>query len=177
MWSSILLLIVVAGGAPPERPRVATSTIGSPSRPRTPARTIARDGIVALGRGRVRVAAECLWRFVGPWLLDPRVDRFVPAFEGGRVVGVKVFALRSGGILAAFGIAPGEIVHRVAGRSLSHPEEGIALVAELERALPEVISVEVSGKPRPSAPRARRRLEIHVSRAPSACSFFVDLPL
>jgi hypothetical protein len=165
---------------PPKNAGAPTSTVSarttSPSAASTTAgaaaRTLARDGLEVL-RGRLNVAELCLRRFVGPRLIDPRVDRYVPVLEGSGIAGVKVFGAKDDGYLAAFGIAPGDAVRSIAGRSLTSPEEGRALLSELEREVPAMLAIEVTRRPaRPGAAGERHRIELHVSREPSDCRYF-----
>jgi hypothetical protein len=75
---------------------------------------------------------------------DPRLDRgaaplltdarLVPAFEGGRVVGLKIFSVRAGTLPAAIGLENGDVIQRINGHELTSPAAGLELHASLQEA-------------------------------------------
>jgi general secretion pathway protein C len=57
--------------------------------------------------------------------------RAVPHFEGGKSIGFRLFAIRSGSIFDKIGLKNGDIIQRINGSEMSDPSKALQLLQEL----------------------------------------------
>lgn len=79
-------------------------------------------GITIDERGVVRVPQATFDRAVNSFVNGGTPCALVPAFEGGRAIGVKLFGIRPGSLLAALGFENGDIVTRVGTLEIVDPQ-------------------------------------------------------
>ena len=103
-------------------------------------------GIHRVSETEVEVSAAALDAMLtSPGLMDGA--SLVPSTVGGRVLGVRLFGVRSGGVLAALGLENGDTLRTVAGREVSSPELALdALVAVRSAVGPIAVELERGGR-------------------------------
>ncbi len=74
-------------------------------------------------------------------------SRAVPAVEGGRVVGLKLFSIRPGSTLDELGLNNGDVVLRINGHELTSAEKTLELYTSLPDASSIVVDIERRGAP------------------------------
>jgi general secretion pathway protein C len=57
--------------------------------------------------------------------------RAVPHFEGGKSIGFRLFAIRSGSIFDKIGLKNGDVIQRINGSEMSDPSRALQLLQEL----------------------------------------------
>jgi type II secretory pathway component PulC len=138
-----LPFFVACGGGAPE-PKTAeapkTSTTGA-SAPPMDVGAPARAPITQLKRAAVKTA---IGQGLGVLLQNVQVDDY-PAMKDGRFQGFKLKALNPDW---AVDLRPGDVIMRVNGQSIEHPEEADAALRSLEKAASLKIDYEREGKPR-----------------------------
>lgn len=73
--------------------------------------------------------------------------RLVPAFKDGAPMGFKLFAIRRGSLLAAFGFQNGDVVRAINDRELLNPQDALAATEALKGAKKFVVKLERRGEP------------------------------
>ncbi len=136
--SSLVLLLVACGGEASENPPPATpaSAVSAKS-----ARPAPRAKVTQLSRSGVR---EVVRGGIGRFLQDVTLDD-TPAFRDGKFLGFRVNELR--GDLEACELAPGDVITRVNGQAIEHPEDAMAVFQALASAKELVVDYERQGKP------------------------------
>ncbi len=81
---------------------------------------------------------------IGRFLQDVTVDD-TPAFRNGKFIGFRVVELR--GELDACDLRPGDVVTRVNGQSVEHPEDALVVFQSLANASELVVDYERDGSP------------------------------
>lgn len=139
----IFPLIVACGGGSPE-PKTAdapkTSTTGASGPTMDPAAP-ARAPITQLKRASVKTAIN---QGLGVLLQNVQVEDY-PAMKEGRFYGFKLKSLSPDW---AVDLRPGDVILRINGQSIEHPEEADAALRSLEKAPSLKIDYERDGKPR-----------------------------
>jgi type II secretory pathway component PulC len=130
------------GGSPEpknaESPKTSTTSASTPplGDPMKPAATITQ-----LKRADVKTAID---RGLGVFLQNVMVEDY-PAMKDGRFYGFKLKALNPGW---AIDLRPGDVIVRVNGQIIEHPEEADAALRSLEKAGSLKIDYERDGKMR-----------------------------
>lgn len=73
--------------------------------------------------------------------------RIVPAFEGGKTIGFKLFSIAPGSLYARMGLQNGDIVTRINGHELTSPEKGLEIYAKLKDAKRVTVELKRRGAP------------------------------
>lgn len=73
--------------------------------------------------------------------------RVVPAFEGGKTVGFKLFSIRPGSLYSKIGLQNGDVITRVNGYEVNSPEKGLEIYGKLKDAKQVSVDVKRRGKP------------------------------
>ena len=99
------------------------------------------EKITALKRTQVRSA---IGKGLGSFLRNVELDEW-PAMKNGKFYGWRVKAINPEWIVD---VAPGDVVTRVNGMPIEHPEEADAALRSLEKASSLKIDIERNGQPR-----------------------------
>ncbi|MDP2344173.1 MAG: type II secretion system protein GspC [Deltaproteobacteria bacterium] len=73
--------------------------------------------------------------------------RVVPAFEGGKAVGFKLFSIKPGSLYSKIGLQNGDVINRINGYEMSSPEKGLEVYAKLKDSSNITVDVKRRGKP------------------------------
>ena len=73
--------------------------------------------------------------------------RIVPAFEGGKPVGFKLFSIRPGSLYSKIGLQNGDVINRINGYEMSSPEKGLEIYQKLKDSASVTVDVKRRGKP------------------------------
>ncbi len=73
--------------------------------------------------------------------------RIVPAFEGGKPVGFKLFSIKPGSLYSKIGLQNGDVISRINGFEMSSPEKGLEVYQKLKDAANVTVDVKRRGKP------------------------------
>jgi general secretion pathway protein C len=73
--------------------------------------------------------------------------RIVPAFEGGKPVGFKLFSIKPGSLYSKIGLQNGDVISRINGFEMSSPEKGLEVYQKLKDASNITVDVKRRGKP------------------------------
>lgn len=136
--SSLVLALVACGGeatenAPPMTPASGASAKSArPVAPRVKVTQLSRSGVREVVRGGI-----------GRFLQDVTLDD-TPAFRDGKFLGFRVTELH--GDLEACELAPGDVITRVNGQPIEHPEDAMAVFQALASAKELVVDYERQGK-------------------------------
>lgn len=135
-----LLVLVACGGSPEpknaEAPRTSTTSASTPPPDNT---TTARAPITQLRRAEVKAAID---KGLGLLLQNIMVEDY-PAMKEGRFYGFRLKAMNPDW---AVDLRPGDVIVRVNGQVIEHPEEADAALRSLEKAKSLKIDYERDGK-------------------------------
>ena len=73
--------------------------------------------------------------------------RIVPAFEGGKTVGFKLFSIRPGSLYSKIGLQNGDVITRINGYEMSSPEKGLEIYTKLKDTKQVTVDLKRRGKP------------------------------
>jgi general secretion pathway protein C len=73
--------------------------------------------------------------------------RIVPAFEGGKTVGFKLFSIRPGSLYSKIGLQNGDVITRINGYEMSSPEKGLEIYTKLKDSKSVTVDMKRRGKP------------------------------
>jgi general secretion pathway protein C len=73
--------------------------------------------------------------------------RIVPAFEGGKPVGFKLFSIKPGSLYSKIGLQNGDVVNRINGFEMSSPEKGLEVYQKLKDSSNVTVDIKRRGKP------------------------------
>jgi general secretion pathway protein C len=73
--------------------------------------------------------------------------RVVPAFEGGKTVGFKLFSIRPGSLYSKVGLQNGDVITRINGYEVNSPEKGLEIYGKLKDAKQVAVDLKRRGKP------------------------------
>lgn len=73
--------------------------------------------------------------------------RIVPAFEGGKTVGFKLFSIRPGSLYSKIGLQNGDVINRINGYEMSSPEKGLEIYTKLKDSKQVTVDLKRRGKP------------------------------
>jgi general secretion pathway protein C len=73
--------------------------------------------------------------------------RIVPAFEGGKPVGFKLFSIKPGSLYSKIGLQNGDVINRINGYDINSPEKGLEIYGKLKDAAAVTVDVKRRGKP------------------------------
>ena len=138
-WSIVALVLLASacGGSAEIGPDPATPA-DAPAARKAPAPKVK---VTQLARAGVK---ETLRGGIGRFLQDVTLDDS-PAFKDGKVLGFRVVELR--GDLDACDLRPGDVVTRVNGQPIEHPEEALVVFQSLATANELVVDYERDGAP------------------------------
>lgn len=73
--------------------------------------------------------------------------RIVPAFEGGKTVGFKLFSIRPGSLYSKIGLQNGDVINRINGYEMTSPEKGLEIYTKLKDSKQVTVDLKRRGKP------------------------------
>lgn len=73
--------------------------------------------------------------------------RVVPAFEGGKTIGFKLFSIRPGSLYSKIGLQNGDVITRINGYEINSPEKGLEIYGKLKDAKQVTVDMKRRGKP------------------------------
>lgn len=73
--------------------------------------------------------------------------RIVPAFEGGKPVGFKLFSIKPGSLYSKIGLQNGDVINRINGYEMSSPEKGLEVYQKLKDSSNVDLEIKRRGKP------------------------------
>jgi general secretion pathway protein C len=73
--------------------------------------------------------------------------RIVPAFEGGKPVGFKLFSIKPGSLYSKIGLQNGDVINRINGFEMSSPEKGLEVYQKLKDSSSVTVDIKRRGKP------------------------------
>ncbi len=73
--------------------------------------------------------------------------RIVPAFEGGKTVGFKLFSIRPGSLYSKVGLQNGDVITRINGYEMTSPEKGLEIYTKLKDSKAVTVDLKRRGKP------------------------------
>lgn len=128
---------------PPEKGAiVASAPKEKPAEPSTDDADIRKvgEGKFEVGQGEVDKALNNLAEL-------STQARIVPAFEGGKTVGFKLFSIRPGSLYSKIGLQNGDVITRINGYEMSSPEKGLEIYGKLKDAKQVTVDLKRRGKP------------------------------
>jgi general secretion pathway protein C len=72
--------------------------------------------------------------------------RIVPAFEGGKSVGFKMFSIRPGSLYAKIGLQNGDVISRINGYEMSSPDKALEVYQKLKDSKHVTVDLKRRGK-------------------------------
>lgn len=123
--------LYVSDGAPP--PRASTDSA-------------ALSGVRAMGRGVYAVSRQAIDAALEDQTALMRSTRILPVERGGRVVGVQVFGVRTGDLLARLGVESGDVIMRVNEFDIATPDRCLEAYARLRQSDEIKLTVERRGR-------------------------------
>jgi len=73
--------------------------------------------------------------------------RVVPAFEGGKPIGFKLFSIKPGSLYSKIGLQNGDVISKINGYELNSPEKGLEVYGKLKDSQAVTVEVKRRGKP------------------------------
>jgi general secretion pathway protein C len=73
--------------------------------------------------------------------------RIVPAFEGGKPVGFKLFSIKPNSLYSKIGLKNGDVINRINGYEINSPEKGLEIYGKLKDSQAITVDVKRRGKP------------------------------
>lgn len=73
--------------------------------------------------------------------------RIVPAFEGGKSVGFKLFSIRPGSLYSKIGLQNGDVINRINGYEITSPDKALEVYGKLKDSKHVTVDVKRRGKP------------------------------
>jgi len=104
------------------------------------------DGIVKTGEnqfGVPRSTVDNALNNISKLATDARV---VPAFEGGKPVGFKLFSIKPGSLYSKIGLQNGDVISKINGYEMSSPEKGLEVYQKLKDSSNVTVDVKRRGK-------------------------------
>jgi type II secretory pathway component PulC len=135
------LFVVACGGSPEPKTAEAPKTSTTSANPASSDPAMQRAPVTQLKRADVRRAID---RGLGVFLQNVMVEDY-PAMKDGRFYGFRLKALNPDW---AVDLRPGDVIVRVNGQVIEHPEEADAALRSLEKAPALKIDYEREGKMR-----------------------------
>lgn len=98
------------------------------------------DGTYEVGQGEVDKALNNLADLATQ-------ARIVPAFEGGKSVGFKLFSIRPGSLYSKIGLQNGDVINRINGYEITSPDKALEVYSKLKDSKHVTVDVKRRGKP------------------------------
>jgi general secretion pathway protein C len=104
------------------------------------------DGIVKTGDNRFGVPRSTVDNALNNLSQLATEARVVPAFEGGKPVGFKLFSIKPGSLYSKIGLQNGDVINRINGYEMSSPEKGLEVYQKLKDSANITVDVKRRGK-------------------------------
>lgn len=105
------------------------------------------DGIVKTGDNQFGVPRSTVDNALNNLSELATQARVVPAFEGGKPVGFKLFSIKPGSLYSKIGLQNGDVVSRINGYEMSSPEKGLEVYQKLKDSANVTVDIKRRGKP------------------------------
>ena len=105
------------------------------------------DGIVKTGENTYGVPRSAVDGALNNLSELATQARVVPAFEGGKAVGFKLFSIKPGSLYSKIGLQNGDVINRINGYEMSSPEKGLEVYSKLKDSSNITVDVKRRGKP------------------------------
>lgn len=105
------------------------------------------SGIVKTGENTYGVARSTVDNALNDLSSLATQARVVPAFEGGKPVGFKLFSIKPGSLYSKIGLQNGDVINRINGYELNSPEKGLEVYGKLKDSSNVTVEVKRRGKP------------------------------
>jgi hypothetical protein len=137
---------------PPEEKAVARAPTRPKKRPKKRSEKKGDDdelgaGISKVGPNSYEIKQEEVNKAMGNLSKIATKARIVPAFEGGKSIGFKLFSIRPGSVYSKIGIQNGDIVQGVNGYELNSPDKALELYQKLKDGKEFSVDIKRRGKP------------------------------
>ena len=107
----------------------------------------AADGIVKTGDNQFGVPRSTVDNALNNLSKLATDARVVPAFEGGKPVGFKLFSIKPGSLYSKIGLQNGDVISKINGYEMSSPEKGLEVYQKLKDSSSVTVDVKRRGKP------------------------------
>jgi general secretion pathway protein C len=104
------------------------------------------DGIVKTGDNRFGVPRSTVDNALNNLSQLATEARVVPAFEGGKPVGFKLFSIKPGSLYSKIGLQNGDVINRINGYEMSSPEKGLEVYQKLKDSANITVDIKRRGK-------------------------------
>ncbi len=104
------------------------------------------EGIVKTGEGTYGVPRAAVEGALNNLSELATQARIVPAFEGGKAVGFKLFSIKPGSLYSKIGLQNGDVINRINGYEMSSPEKGLEVYQKLKDSSNITVDIKRRGK-------------------------------
>jgi general secretion pathway protein C len=104
------------------------------------------DGIVKTGENQFGVPRSTVDNALNNLSELATQARVVPAFEGGKPVGFKLFSIKPGSLYSKIGLQNGDVINRINGYEMSSPEKGLEVYQKLKDSSHITVDIKRRGK-------------------------------
>jgi general secretion pathway protein C len=104
------------------------------------------DGIVKTGDNQFGVPRSTVDNALNNLSELATQARVVPAFEGGKPVGFKLFSIKPGSLYSKIGLQNGDVINRINGYEMSSPEKGLEVYQKLKDSSNITVDIKRRGK-------------------------------
>lgn len=104
------------------------------------------DGIVKTGDNQFGVPRSTVDGALNNLSQLATEARVVPAFEGGKPVGFKLFSIKPGSLYSKIGLQNGDVVNKINGYEMSSPEKGLEVYQKLKDSSNVTVDIKRRGK-------------------------------
>jgi general secretion pathway protein C len=133
--------------APPVATVVASSSVATAVEPGDSLSRILETGITRDGPNQFSLRRSTVDRILENQAELMRTTRVMPHTEGGRIVGLTMFGVRSGTLLGRIGIQNADVLTRINGLEIASPDKALEAYARLRTADRLQVSVIRNGQP------------------------------
>lgn len=107
---------------------------------------VGADGIVKTGDNQFGVPRSTVDNALNNLSELATQARVVPAFEGGKPVGFKLFSIKPGSLYSKIGLQNGDVISRINGYEMSSPEKGLEVYQKLKDSSNVTVDIKRRGK-------------------------------
>ena len=138
---------------PPEESKIARAPARPKKRPKKDKKDKKGDddelgaGITKVGPNNYEIKQDEVTKAMANLSKIATKARIVPAFEGGKSIGFKLFSIRPGSVYSKIGIQNGDIVQGVNGYDLNSPDKALELYQKLKDGKEFSVDIKRRGKP------------------------------
>lgn len=126
---------------------VATSTVAAVAEPGDSLSQILESGITRDGPNQFSLRRSTVDRILENQAELMRTTRVMPHTEGGRIVGLTMFGVRSNNLLGRIGLQNADVLTRINGLEIASPDKALEAYARLRTADRLTVSVLRNGQP------------------------------